>query len=103
MKFLFALLSLFVMLVTDVFAADVCVFVQPDGSVRINFPNPKMKQRNESDADFVRRMCVEATLKDPSLGSNSFVTPQTNLPSRSTREQWKAEGEKVIVGPIVVQ
>lgn len=70
------------------------VFKDTDGSIRINYPNPKLKLTNETDAEFVDRMGKEAVKKDPSLAGLVFidVDVETIPADRSKRYAWRIDG-----------
>lgn len=98
------LIIAFCLLVTGtVFAADVCVWIAPDNSVRVTHLNPKHRQQGETDGDFAKRLCNEVIIKDPSLKAlKLMIVPATNLPAdKSMRKAWRASGDKVVVDPTV--
>lgn len=74
------------------------VFTNDDGTVRVMYPNPRLRGEKESEADFVKRICTRDQARDESLKGLTFTDiDHATLPSRETRDAWVMTGKAVAV------
>ena len=79
------------------------VYKNPDGSVRVLHPNPKLRLPGESDDSLISRIATQVEKGDPSLAGLSFIDVDRNtLPVRQERDKWRLNGQRVIVDPTVM-
>lgn len=89
------------------------VWHNPDGSVRVTYPNPKGRREGETEAAFFARVMATTAAKVPDLAGLPFVDVDSSaLPAREaactvcggthpTRNQWRIAAGKVKVDAAV--
>lgn len=79
------------------------VFQNPDGSVRINRPNPRLRNDGETDDEFIARIGADTVMKDPSLAGLPFQdVDEADIPAdRTDRHKWRLQqlGQKFVCWP----
>lgn len=73
------------------------VYQQPDGTVRVLVPNPRLKHENETEAAFMSRIADQDAPKSGLQGLPFEDVEETLLPPRQDRKDWVMENRQVKV------